>query len=319
MVIADETHVRVGALLLGAAMLAVACDADRAPASRVTTAPTLPSPSSTAPPATQPPADPVRIPQGVALPAATHAHAPLAVDGDVPTVAVTGDRVYVDGAAVGDTRPIAVVGRPQRIDGLFDAMKGARELWKSVHSGNAFPGIALFAFDRSASALVVKSVFQTAAFAGYPNAYLAVRGGSSEVEHFDVFDVDAVVPMPGGVLHGDTGNLRLLVAVRQATWLVVWQKGPHVITNTEVPSLADLEATVAKEWKSRGLHREKTDTAFDQAVLYVADDVDYGGIVAALDAIAATTRDAILGGRTERVPAFNVTLTMAREIATGAR
>jgi len=88
---------------------------------------------------------------------------------DAPIVAVTGTQILVDGTAAGSTRTIEEANRLQRIDELFNILKNKRELWKQVNPGRAFPGIAVLQIDRRVPALVVKSVFQTAAMSGYPS------------------------------------------------------------------------------------------------------------------------------------------------------
>jgi hypothetical protein len=84
-----------------------------------------------------------------------------------------------------------------------------------------------------------------------------------------------------------------------------------------VSSIADLPEQVRKEWTRNGGHQASSDKAFDQAVLYVGDDVDYAGLVAVVDAIHATTRELAVGGATERVPALTVSLAMAKDIGSG--
>jgi hypothetical protein len=75
---------------------------------------------------------------------------------------------------------------------------------------------------------------------------------------------------------------------------------------------------VKKEWADHAVHREATDKAFDQAILYVGDDVDYAGLVAVVDSIHGTTRDFLVAGAKERVPAINVNLSMGKEIGSGS-
>lgn len=87
---------------------------------------------------------------------------------DAPIVAITGTQILVDGTPAGSTRTIEEANRLQRIDELFNLLKNKRELWKQVNPGKEFPGVALLQVDRRVSALVVKSVFQTAAMAGFP-------------------------------------------------------------------------------------------------------------------------------------------------------
>lgn len=94
---------------------------------------------------------------------------------DAPMIAVNGNQVLVDGQSAGSTRAIEDMGRLQKIDELFERLKRTRELWTSFHPGKVFPGVAILQIDQDVPALVVKSVFQTAAFAGYPNVSFMVR------------------------------------------------------------------------------------------------------------------------------------------------
>src|SRR5215475_12146634 len=88
---------------------------------------------------------------------------------DAPMIAVNGSQVLVDGTAAGSTRAIEEAGRLQRIDELFNMLKSKRELWKSTNPGKNFPGVCVLQVDQHVQALVVKSVFQTSALAGFPN------------------------------------------------------------------------------------------------------------------------------------------------------
>src|SRR6476659_7600478 len=105
---------------------------------------------------------------------------------DAPMVAVNGNQILVDGYLAGSTRAIEELGRLQKIDELFNILKAKRELWKSVQPGKPFPGVCILQVDQEVPALVVKSVFQTAAFAGYPNVSFMVGklpkacGGAAE-------------------------------------------------------------------------------------------------------------------------------------------
>lgn len=93
---------------------------------------------------------------------------------DAPMVAVNGNQILVDGALAGSTRAVEELGRMQKIDELFTILKNKRELWKQVQPNKPFPGVCILQVDQNISALVVKSVFQTAAFAGYPNVSFMV-------------------------------------------------------------------------------------------------------------------------------------------------
>ncbi len=94
---------------------------------------------------------------------------------DAPMVAVNGNQILVDGVLAGSTRSIEELGRMQKIDELFTILKNKRELWKTISGPNKpFPGVCILQVDQNVPALVVKSVFQTAAFAGYPNVSFMV-------------------------------------------------------------------------------------------------------------------------------------------------
>lgn len=93
---------------------------------------------------------------------------------DAPVVAVTGSQILVDGIAAGNTHAIEDSKRLQRIDELFNILKAKRETWKQARPGKEFPGVVILQIDQDVQAVVVKSVFQTAAFAGYPNVSFMV-------------------------------------------------------------------------------------------------------------------------------------------------
>jgi biopolymer transport protein ExbD len=109
--------------------------------------------------------------KGVTLPPAENAIEMI----DAPMVAVTGSLILVDGTPAGNTRAIEDSKRLQRVDELFNLLKGKRELWKQLHPGKDFPGVVVLQIDQDVQAIVVKSVFQTAAFAGYPNVSFMVN------------------------------------------------------------------------------------------------------------------------------------------------
>ena len=108
--------------------------------------------------------------KGVRLPQAENAIDMI----DAPIVAISGSSVLVNGIPAGNTRAIEDSKRLQRIDELFNILKGQRELWKQTRPGKDFPGVVVLQIDQEVTAVVVKSVFQTAAFAGYPNVSFMV-------------------------------------------------------------------------------------------------------------------------------------------------
>jgi biopolymer transport protein ExbD len=112
------------------------------------------------------------MPKGVKLPDAENTLDMI----DAPMVAITGSLILVDGNPAGNTRAIEDSKRLQRIDELFNVLKAKREVWKQLHPGKEFPGVVVLQIDQDVQAIVVKSVFQTSAFAGYPNVSFMVNG-----------------------------------------------------------------------------------------------------------------------------------------------
>jgi biopolymer transport protein ExbD len=96
---------------------------------------------------------------------------------DAPVVAVFGGTLLLDGASAGTTREITEQHELRRLDDLASRLIAKRETWKQLHPGREFPGAVLLQIDQDTPALVVKSVFKTAASAGYPNVSFVVESG----------------------------------------------------------------------------------------------------------------------------------------------
>lgn len=94
---------------------------------------------------------------------------------EVPMVAVTGSQVLLDGVPAGSTRAVVDANQMATIDELFERLKQKRELAKQLNPGKPQPGVVILQIDRRVPALVVKSVFQTAALAGFPNVSFMVK------------------------------------------------------------------------------------------------------------------------------------------------
>jgi biopolymer transport protein ExbD len=83
---------------------------------------------------------------------------------------------------------------------------------------------------------------------------------------------------------------------------VVTQQGP-----VEVVRFPDLAAKVESEWKAKGQHSNPTDRKLDQAILHTDNKTEFKYIIGVIDAVYQVHRDLQLGGKTERLPAFNIT------------
>ncbi len=102
---------------------------------------------------------------------------------------------------------------------------------------------------------------------------------------------------------------------------LVWKQGGTVINTTDVPRkdnlvkegftkvvrFPELADKIEQEWKTTGTHREGSDKKFDQAVLHADNETQYVYLVGVIDAIYKAKREYTVGGKAEKVPAFNVT------------
>jgi biopolymer transport protein ExbD len=94
---------------------------------------------------------------------------------EAPMVAVTGSQILVDGIPAGSTRAVIEGNSMATIEELFEALKAKKELSKQLNPNKPSATVAVLQIDRRVPALVVKSVFQTAALAGYPNVSFMVN------------------------------------------------------------------------------------------------------------------------------------------------
>jgi hypothetical protein len=239
---------------------------------------------------------------------------------DAPAIVVEHDQVLVDGAAVGDLAALREAARVQRVDGEFAALKLKRETWKTAHPGAAFPGVALLRMPRDTRALVVKSVFQTAAYAGYPNLAFAVGTGSPR--RIERILVDAQIPGPPGTGAGPSAatdeKVLYVHLAPDSSVMLTWKQGATVVSETEVPwrdafertgedvRPAGLAAKVSAEWSAQRQHVDPQDRKLDQAIVQADDATELRFLVAALDALYETKRT--LAGAS--VPAFNAALSL---------
>ncbi|HLV67404.1 MAG TPA: biopolymer transporter ExbD [Polyangiaceae bacterium] len=103
---------------------------------------------------------------------------------------------------------------------------------------------------------------------------------------------------------------------------LIWKEGNTVVNTIDVDKkpvpvgeqgdikYPDLAKKIEEEWKQNGQHRAASDTKLDQAVLHTDNSTPFSDIIAVIDAIYSPHRDYSIGGKTEKVPAFNVTFSV---------
>ena len=137
-------------------------------------------------------------------------------------------------------------------------------------------------------------------------------------------NADAQVPGPPRPVEVDKvePEKQLHVEMRdKEKFVLIWKQGGNVISTVDVPRkdnivnkdgkksirYPDLAAKIESEWKSVGGHRDATDKKFDQAILHTDNETEYFYLIGVMDAIYHPHRNVVVAGKTEQVPAFNVT------------
>jgi biopolymer transport protein ExbD len=145
--------------------------------------------------------------------------------------------------------------------------------------------------------------------------------------HMSRINADAQVPGPPRPDVEQTPQepeKQLHVEMRQQDhFTLIWKQAGTIVTTIDVPRkddvqkmpgsnvkmirYSDLGAKIESEWKTNGQHRDATDKKFDQAILHTDNDTPYVNIIGVIDAIYQPKRDYNVGGKTEKMPSFNVT------------
>lgn len=104
-------------------------------------------------------------------------------------------------------------------------------------------------------------------------------------------------------------------------FVLIWKQGGTTVNSvdverkdkidmegaTEIVRYPALAEKIAAEWKANGQHSNPTDKKLDQAILHTDNKTEYKYIIGVIDAVYSPKRDMSLGGKTEKVSAFNVT------------
>jgi biopolymer transport protein ExbD len=125
-------------------------------------------------------------------------------------------------------------------------------------------------------------------------------------------------PKPEEEIEKQQKEKQLHVEMRgERKFQLVWKEGSTVVNTIDVERkpvkvgeetrYPDLASKISEEWKANGAHRAGTDKKFDQAVLHTDNSTQFADVIAVIDAIYQPQREFQFAGKTEMVPAFNVT------------
>jgi hypothetical protein len=113
--------------------------------------------------------------------------------GEGPDVVVSRDSVVLNGNEVAKVADFAQPSRVPRVEGLFQGLKQIHDDFTHAHPGLSFPGYINIWADGRLTSGIIKSVFQTAAYAGFPHSCF-VSAGAADREGARCIRIDARVP-----------------------------------------------------------------------------------------------------------------------------
>jgi hypothetical protein len=258
------------------------------------------------------------IVNGISLPLLTTG-AELFKPGEALNIEIDRTSVYVEAERVEALEPYRAAGRLQRMDSLFNHAKNAREAWKAAHPNEEFSGVAQLWVHEDTQARLLKDVFQTSAFAGYPNLTFVMRR-RDDPSKLGRLNADAVVPGPprDGPSEDPDRPARMLGVVLHADDQVelAWVgEGLEPPIERRLP-LSALRSTMLELWKAHAPGTPPDAKHWEQAHLSVPNDVPFRKIAQVLDGLNAP-RIRLDPTRAEEYPAFNVTFKV--QVAEAAR
>lgn len=142
--------------------------------------------------------------------------------------------------------------------------------------------------------------------------------------HMARINADAQVPGPPREVEPDKVEVEKQLHVEMRSpdkFVLIWKQGGTVISTVDVPRkdnvinrngtkiihYPELAQKIEQEWKTVGGHRDASDKKFDTAILHTDNETPYVFLIGVIDAIYAPKRPLSVGGKSEQVPAFNVT------------
>lgn len=238
---------------------------------------------------------------------------PVDPAGPWPIVSIEGGAVKVDGVEVAKTEAIGRDGRAQKVDALADVLSKRREAWLVARYEGAldampelaFPGVAGLRLSGDVAGHVAKSVFQTMAYAGWPDIFV-----QSSASPERILPIGAAVPAEGGLM--GPSRIRPLVeptlhvTLIPANATLKWRDGAKVIAEQNVPR-EGLAKAVCDSWATHGAHRAPEDARRGKVVLHASNAEPYDAVLAAAAAVLSCKRT---GKASKEGPAFWVQFTI---------
>ena len=231
---------------------------------------------------------------------------PAPPEGPWPIVVIHGDEVRIGDRAIASVAPIVAAGALERIVPVYDALEQQRTAWKQAHPRSLFPGVAGLRVDPETPMTAVKSVFQTMAYAGYPNLFVQLA-----TERKRILDLSAQIPGPPRTApaqpHPPPSSLHLRFEADGVK--LTWRRGPTVVSEEVVKSDV-LGAAICSSWQANGSHRDPADPIVDRLVIHGDNQLPFHDLAELSSAIDGCTRVRKAGGTEQRAGVFWLTLAM---------
>lgn len=189
----------------------------------------------------------------------------------LPLLTFTKEKIELDGKLVGSVTAFEKTKRLAKVDELFETMKGLRKAFREEHPGTPFPGAFLMRGDASVTMLAVKSAYQTAAYAGFPNPSIEVGGKR-------ILASAEIPAMPDAEPKKPEGPVLSVVVGKETVRLMTRVDGVDA-ANIETPEGGLLEAVKAR-FDAKPI---------DRVVLYVPNDSTFGRFGKILGVLAEAT------------------------------
>lgn len=221
-----------------------------------------------------------------------------------PIVEVSATEVHLGSELTDKTRELIDRNRLQRLDGLFAALKGRRDVFKQVNPGKPFPGVCGIRVEADVPQLVFKSVFQTAAFAGYPRLSVQLAGDRR------IYDLSAQIPGPPDPTAEPKPPAKLFdVQLEKDEIQVRWRQGAEVLSEKTLRRDAkELSRVACEEWSTQGTHRDTADAALDEVIVHAPNDSLFKDVPDYLAALGDCKRE--YPGSRDAKPVFDVTFSI---------
>jgi hypothetical protein len=219
-----------------------------------------------------------------------------------PILAIEGGLLLLDGAPLA-TPDLSALAKPAKLDPLLDALRARRAAHRVKHAGSRFAGVIGLRAAAATPIAAFKSVFHTAALAGYPTSLWQVADDPGQI-----FALEAQVALsPREAAAAPVEPERVLDARVEANGITLtWRRGAGDVASTQADD-PTVGVHLCAGYQRYAEHTAVEDGKPNLLVLRAAPGLVAGSLRATLRAVEACRREVPLAPRrTAMIPAFRV-------------